>query len=260
MDVLANLDALAGDCVDANVQSVRLHPGVLFGDPSAEEHLPDGCVPGSPSSAASASTASESLHSLLDADSEPCLPAASVRNFDETWQGLVRYMEQCCVASSQPSAHYMAELYALHETLRMPFSSASGSSPSESLLPMDHFNQLRQDLLQWRKECVDTETDSGDTSVPAPFPPVRSSCPVLDTVQSWLMSGCCSLPSGEMNLQQALFLVVFALRLQDSFFSACACICLGHHESMLSYTLGENSHFKLVFLFREGHTRCAPDE
>ena len=46
----------------------------------------------------------------LEEDSGPPRPREHARNFDETWAGLLHYVEHCCVAASQPAAHYMAEL------------------------------------------------------------------------------------------------------------------------------------------------------
>lgn len=211
-DVIANMDALRGTCVDDNVRSVRMHPGLLFGDPSAQEHLGHEQAPGSPHSTASVSTVSEAAMLDLEEDSGPPRPREHARNFDETWAGLLHYVEHCCVAASQPAAHYMAELYALHESLRLPLPPADHSASTAPSADATSFSQLRQDVLHWRK-APPAPACEGPVA-PLRHPCLTSSCPVLDTMYEWLQAGCCNSPTGQLNARQALFLVVFALRLQ----------------------------------------------
>lgn len=137
-----------------------------------------------------------------------------MHQFDETWSGVRLYAERCCNAPTLRAAEFALELHTLQQRVTAP---AREFRHSPQLLRSEshaaRLEQLRSDVRQWREAA---QTDVAPTVGPAAHAPSRSvaALPVLHTIQAWLAAGCCNAPDGSLNAKQALFLVVYGLRLQ----------------------------------------------
>lgn len=220
IDIVAHLDALDGGKVDANLRAIRVNPGIIRGDPLAAEYHAPGQAP-----LATEGDASEDDVSPVSAAAEEDVPdffppPACQHKFFATWDSLATNIARVPAQTNTPTFRFVRDFLAVASHL-LPERAGSTTVPRAHLAAEELQVQcllLRQQVQQWRRRIAEqSQRFSPPSQVTCPRPVVQtSSSPALTSAANWLRTGCCTTPSGALNLKQAAFFLAFAVDLDVS--------------------------------------------
>lgn len=219
MDLISHVDALDGALVDANLQSVRLNPGLLAGNPHAREV---GCQPDltHDESSEPLDDVSSCCDSLDEPEPDSCGDAAFgfQRQYAQTWQDFSDLVLQVPVAAAGPTFQFVSDFISVSSRLSPGRPGGPQRAPVHAEDLQVQYALLHQDVLRWKQSLLEA------ASVPTPFEhpslsayfPASSSFPATRTAAAWISHGYCQDPRGHLNLKQCAFLLTFALDLDVS--------------------------------------------
>lgn len=219
MDLISHVDALDGALVDANLQSVRLNPGLLAGNPHAREV---GCQHDIAHDEGDEplDDISSCCDSLDEPEPDSCFNATLglQRQYAETWQDFSALVSQVPVGVAKPTFQFVSDFISVSSRLSPGQPGRPQRAPVHAEDLQVQYDLLHQDLLRWKQSLLEA------VSVPTPFEhpspcahfPASSSFPATRTAAAWISHGECQDPRGHLNLKQCAFLLAFALDLDVS--------------------------------------------